>query len=121
MYRFMNLPHRNSNFDIKGRVDENYFTIFNSDGWSMICEVGRITPEGTARDIADSIRLARNSGYEQCRSDFKGFLEPKRTIILNDYNSMTIAELQDKSKCGDEAAMLELGKRLVNVKIYDVL
>lgn len=73
MYKFTNLPTKKAGPNIESEVTETTYKIFTSDGW-IICEVGRYSSKGTASDIADAIRFARDAGYEQALSDVRNQL-----------------------------------------------
>lgn len=63
-YQLINLPTKGStDDDIVCAATESYFTVY-AKGW-RICDVTRATPEGTASDIADVVRLARDAGFAQ--------------------------------------------------------
>ncbi len=70
MYSFTNLPTKNESPRIEGVVEEHSYRIQTSDGW-RICDVGRVTDEQTAGDIADAIHFARDVGYQHALADVR--------------------------------------------------
>ena len=69
MYQFTNLPTKNGP-EMEAVVTDGWFRIQTTEG-REICAVSRSTPEGTASDIVDAIRFARDRGYQQALADIR--------------------------------------------------
>jgi uncharacterized protein (DUF433 family) len=74
MQHLTNLPTKASGVTIQGKVTGiGNIRIFTSDGWT-ICELYTHHPQALADDIAEAIRMARDSGFEQGRAHVRAAL-----------------------------------------------